>query len=125
MARSTRGSENASISVIAHHLLPHVVGLAHSGLIGDMRGGPAFFGDPFAVLAPVDQDRHERIAAGADLDPVPAFGVVGTAESEGALEMFVDPQPSPVDALGSAVHADRDVPDFGLIDTDRDQHAEK
>ncbi|MPM40350.1 hypothetical protein SDC9_86990 [bioreactor metagenome] len=110
---------------MAHHLLPHGIGPAHAGFVGDVRGGPALGTGGLPVQATVDQDRHPGSAGGAQLDPFPALGVVGTAEAERALEVLVDPQPLLVDALRSAVHPQRHVPDLGLIDGDRDEHPEE
>src|SRR6478752_9632965 len=93
MACSTRVSDSAIVRrsvLIGHHPLPHCVGFAHSGFVGDVRGAVPVAVECFTLETAVHHDRHSGCAAGAALNPVPGLGVVWAAEPERALEMFVD-----------------------------------
>src|SRR5699024_10691182 len=125
MERSTRGSENVCSSVIAHHLLPLLIGSTHTGFICHVGGYPVFFTGGFTLQTAVDHDRHVWITAGTDLNTVPAFGIVRATKAEWALEMFVDAQAFTVDIFWAAIHTQGHMPDLSFVNRNWDLHAEK
>ncbi len=79
----------------------------------------------FSRQAAVEHQPQISVTLRAVLHTIPDLGIIRAAEPHRALEEFVQTQARAVAGHRSALHADRDVPDFGLLNRDRLQHAEE